>query len=117
MINNSYYLNYIRNKIKEKYSSSYNNNLIEHSVKKKKDCDFHLRLNRRSASLLMCALAFITRYMYYYKVSKVDIWEYLDKKDFNIIYNDLRYIMLYLDGKSEELYSNYKRFTVYRKRK
>lgn len=116
MINNSFYLNYIRNKLKEKYNNT-NVSKQESKFKKKKDCHFHLRLNRRTASLLICSLAFITRYMYYYKVSKVDIWEYLDKKDFNIIYNDLRYLMLYLDGKSEELYKNYKHFKLYDKRK
>jgi len=114
---NNFYLKYIRNKIREKYATNFNNNSIEHSIKKKKDCDFHLRLNRRTASLLICSLAFITRYMYYYRVAQVDIWEYLDKNNFNIIYNDLRYLMLYLDGKSEKLYKNYKNFKVYSKRK
>lgn len=116
MFNNSFYLNYIRNKIKEKYNSC-NVDKKEPKLKKKIDCEFHLRLNRRTSSLLICSLAFITRYMYYYRVAQVDIWEYLDKNDFNIIYNDLRYLMLYLDGKSEELYKNYKNFKVYSKRK
>lgn len=116
MLNNSFYLNYIRNKIKEKYTNS---NVIkkEPKLKKKTDCDFNLRLNRRTTSLLICSLAFVTRYMYYYRVSKVDIWEFIDKNDFNTIYNDLRYLMLYLDGKSEELYKNYKNIKVYSKRK
>lgn len=116
MLNNSFYLKYIRNKIKEKDNNVYINK-SELNSKKKKDCDFHLRLNRRSASLIICSLAFVTRYMYYYRVSKVDIWDYLDKNDFNIIYNDLIYLMLYLDGRSEELYTNYKNFTLYNKNK
>jgi len=116
MVNNSFYLYYIRKKLKGNYNNT-NLHKKETKLKKKTDCDFHLRLNRRTSSLLICSLAFITRYMYYYKVSKVDIWEYLDKKDFNIIYNDLRYLMLYLDGKSEKLYKNYKNFKLYDKYK
>ena len=116
MIKNSFYLNYVRNKIKERYNIFHKNNKKQ-KLKKRRDCEFMLRLNRRTSSLLICSLVFITRYMYYYRVSQVDIWEYLDKDKFNIIYNDLRYMMLYLDGKAEELYKNYKNFELYPNKK
>lgn len=113
---NSFYLNYIRNKINERLNIFYKNNETQKN-KKKRDCEFILRLNRGTSSLLICSLAFVTRYMYYYRVSKVDIWEYLNKAEFNIIYNDLRYMLLYLDGRAEELYKNYKNFKLYTKNK
>lgn len=87
--------------------------LTEEKEDKKKDCEFYLRLNRRTASVLICALAFVVRYIYYYRVENVDIWEYLDKSDIDRTYNDLRYLMLFLDGKSESLYKNYKNFKIY----
>lgn len=88
-------------------------NLTEEKEEKKQDCEFYLRLNRRTASVLTCALAFIVRYIYYHRLEKVDIWEYFDKDNFEQTYNDLRYMMLFLDKKSESIYKNYKNFKVY----
>lgn len=58
-------------------------------------------------------MAYTTRSMWFYRIEETNIWEYLKKDDFEKMYNDLRYLMLYLDCKNERMYKDYNNFECY----
>lgn len=74
--------------------------------------DFSIKLNKKNASLIIVALAFVTRLMYYGEVEKVTLWDYFKKEEFYNTFHDLRFIMLYLDAKSEAHFENYINFEL-----
>lgn len=88
-------------------------NITKRTTNKRKVNDkiYMLKLNRRISNLIIRAVAFTIRCMWYYRVEDISVWEYFDKEDFDRTYNDLRYLVLYLNYKNESIYKNYSSLT------
>lgn len=71
-----------------------------------------LKLNRYNASVLICSLAFICRYMYYGRVENVDIKFFYDNENFEDYYFDLRMLLNLLNEKSKTTFEEYKEFKI-----
>lgn len=76
---------------------------------------FTLELTKYNASLLICALAFVCRYMYYGKVEKINIEDFIKTDNFNETFYDLRLNLWVLHGKAKKHFPDYKEFTIYKK--
>lgn len=46
------------------------------------------------------------------KVEETNIWSYVEKENFDIIYNDIRFLTLYINTKAKEVFKNYIGFKV-----
>lgn len=66
-----------------------------------------LRFNKHNATVLICSIAFLCRYMYYGKVEDVDIKEFYYNEDFENYYSELRMLLFYLINKSKETFKEY----------
>ena len=88
------------------------------TVVEKKD-EINLRLNLYNSSLLICSLAFLTRYMYYGKVEDVELQDYFGDEDYMNFYYQIRLILHYLNETSKkyfgEDYEEYKVCGKYKK--
>ncbi len=82
-----------------------------HKPRKVRDKVYILKVNRRISNLIICSVAFTIRSMWYYRVEDISVWEYFDREDFDKTYNDLRYLVLYLNCKNESIYKNYSSLT------
>lgn len=77
-----------------------------------KDSHIILKLNKYNASVLICSLAFICRYMYYGRVENVDIKFFYDNDNFENYYSDLRILLNLLNEKSKATFEGYKEFKI-----
>lgn len=89
---------------KNKYTATSNKTK---KTRKVGDKVYELKLNRRTSNLIIRAAAFAMRSMWYYRVEDISVWNYFDREDFDRTYNDLRYLVLYLNCKNESMYKNY----------
>ena len=82
------------------------------NTKKNKDPHIVLRLNRYNTSLLICSVAFLTRYMYYGRVENVDMNFFYDTENFNDDYYQLRLLMNLLNEKSKITFGEYIEYKI-----
>lgn len=101
------------NMLKKQKTQYLNLTKKEDTKEKCNDLYINLQVNRRVASLIICSLAYTIRSMWFYRVEDVDVWNYLDRSDFEKTYNDMRYLMLFLDTKCENTYKDYKNFKIF----
>ena len=71
-----------------------------------------IKLNKHNASVLICSIAFLCRYMYYGKVEHIDIKEFYDTDNFENYYSELRMLLFYLINKSKETFEEYKELKI-----
>lgn len=75
-----------------------------------------LKLNKYNASLLVCSLAFICRYMYYGKVEEVLLKDFFHTENFNDYFYQLRVLLHYLNESSKKHFGeDYEEYKVCRK--
>lgn len=84
---------------------------IKH-VKPKGNHYIPLKLNKHNASVLICGIAFLCRYMYYGKVEHINIKEFYDNEDFENYYFELRLLLFYLINKSKETFAEYEELKI-----
>ncbi len=71
-----------------------------------------LRLNLHNASVLICSIGLLCRFMYYGKVEHMDIQEFYDTDNFENYYSELRMLLFYLINKSKETFEEYKELKI-----
>lgn len=85
-------------------------------IKDEKRDTINLKLNKYNASLLVCSLAFICRYMYYGKVEDVQLKDFYHTENFNDYFYQLRLLMHYLNESSKKYFGeDYQEYKVCRK--
>lgn len=82
------------------------------STKNNKDTHITLRLNKYNASVLICGLAFICRYMYYGRVENVDIKFFYETENFDDYYCDFRILLNLLNEKSKTTFGEYIEYKI-----
>lgn len=108
---------YINSLLKRELAKQNSFRIIVPEGSKVRDKEYMIKVDRRISSLIICSLAYTIRSMWFYRVEETDIWEYFKRDDFEKTYNDLRYLMLYLDCKNESMYKDYNNFECYTNRK
>ena len=73
---------------------------------------FDLHLNKYNASLLVCALAYCCRQLYYGKVEDVRFESFFEGCDFNEIFMQLRFLFLMLNEKCKVSFRDYKEYKI-----
>ncbi len=89
--------------------------MAEIGVKRgKKQGNVHiiLKLNMHNASVLICSIGLLCRFMYYGKVEHMDIQEFYDTDNFENYYSELRMLLFYLINKSKETFEEYKELKI-----
>ena len=79
---------------------------------KNKDTHIILKLNKYNASVLICSLAFMCRYMYYGRIENVDIKFFYETENFENYYSDLRILMNLLNEKSKTTFGEYIEYKI-----
>ncbi len=71
-----------------------------------------LRLNMHNASVLICSIGLLCRFMYYGKVEHIDMQEFYDTNNFENYYSELRMLLFYLISKSKETFKEYEELKI-----